>query len=224
MAAGPLVLNHDLVILCEGEADRHLLQHLCGARPNMPAFDMPFPTAQLYGCTNFGRMLEALRGNQFAYQRAKGILIVADSATNPAATFANICGQIAAVGNLAIPTGLSQLAASPNQPTIAVTCLPNDSTPGCLESLLACAMTAKYGTSLDACVTSFLRCDGIVAHNWNPEKRDKAKYHSMVAAKHQDDPSRAATYTFRTPPVVDILDPCFDSLAQRLRDFSANVQ
>jgi hypothetical protein len=87
-----LVLKEELVLCCEGEADRQFIRKLIENRGLRP-FDMPFPTNQLHGNKAFGGMLEAIRGDKANFPRIKGVLIVADSADDPATLFTDICSQ-----------------------------------------------------------------------------------------------------------------------------------
>jgi hypothetical protein len=215
-----LVLKEELVLCCEGEADRQFIRKLIENRGLRP-FDMPFPTNQLHGNKAFGGMLEAIRGDKANFPRIKGVLIVADSADDPATLFTDICSQIRSAGGYGVPTKLLEIARSDGHPAIAVMTLPDEATPGALESLLVREIEGKAAW-VGACVDAFLRCDKIEAHSWPPEKRDKARFHSMVAALNRDDPSRAASMAFKTPnPLIEVNAACFNGVAQRIRDFYA---
>jgi hypothetical protein len=107
-------------------------------------------------------------------------------------------------------------------PAIAVTLIPDNVVPGGLESLFVRAILAE-NPWIENCVEAFLRCDQITAHTLEPEKLGKARYHSMVAALHRDDPSRAASATFRDPPVIPIASPIFKELSDRIKLFCDTV-
>ena len=201
----PLKLEAELVLLCEGKADQEFFRKLMEKRSGFPKFDMPFPTDKLHGNGAFGGMLETIRGDMIGFPRIKGVLIVADSTDEPAVLFKSICSQIRAAGEYGVPSKLLEVAFAINHPAVAVMLLPDESTPGALETLLAQQIVDK-APWVTACVDQFLRCDKIDAHAWPAEKRDKARFHSMVAALHRDDPSKAASQAFRDPtPMIAVL-------------------
>ncbi|MFZ3325208.1 MAG: hypothetical protein WA231_04635, partial [Methylocella sp.] len=71
-----------------------------------------------------------------------------------------------------------------------------------------------------------LSCEQIKALNWTPEKRDKAIFHSMIAALYEADPSRAASMIWKergTPLLLDINASIFDNVVDRIRAFCVNV-
>jgi hypothetical protein len=223
MDAMPLTLKSEFVLLCEGGADRQFFRKLTEKRAGLAKFDFPFPTDKLHGNGAFGGMLMALRGDRVGFARLKGVLVVADSTDDPPVLFKLICDQIRLVGGFGVPSKLLEIARAPGQPAIAIMLLPDESTPGALETLLAREITEK-SPWITPCVDQFLRCDKVEAHAWPAEKRDKARFHSMVAALNREDPSRAATYVFKDPdPFVAIEAPCFDDVEKRLKEFCADV-
>jgi hypothetical protein len=217
-----LVLKEELVLCCEGEADQRFIRKLIDNR-GLRSFDMPFPTKQLHGNKAFGGMLEAIRGDKANFPRIKGVLIVADSADDPNRLFREICTQIRSAGGYGVPSRLLEIAVSADHPAIAVMTLPDEATPGALETLLVQEIEEKT-TWVSACVDAFLRCDQIKAHSWPPEKRDKARFHSMIAALNRDDPGRAVSWAFKDPnPLIGVNATCFDGVAQRIRQFCISV-
>jgi hypothetical protein len=219
----PLELTKDLVLCCEGKADREFIRKMTAKRAGLPQFDMPFPTDNLHGNAAFGGMLQAIRGNRVHFPRIKGVLIVADSTECPETLFQDICAQIRGIGGYGIPSELLDVGRADDHPAVAVMTLPDEKTPGALETLLAEEMTAK-APWIAACVDAFLHCDKVDAHCWPVEKRDKARFHSMVAALNRDDPSKAASKAFKDPtPLIDVEAPCFNDVERRIRNFCAAV-
>ena len=216
-------LSQSLVLLSEGDADKEFLRQLMQARGPFPAFDYPFPNDQLNGKDAFGQMLHALRGDPLGFSRLKGVLIVADSGDDPNATFAHISAQIRGATGYPVPAAALQLARAGNVPAISVMLLPDEQTPGSLESIYVEDLLARHQW-LRACVDTFLLCGEGRPATWSAEKRAKATFQSIVAAIHEDDPSRAASKVFRNPPVVDIQAPCFAHVADRLRRFCDAVE
>jgi hypothetical protein len=220
----PLRLEAELVLLCEGEADRQFFRKLVEKRSGFPKFDIPFPNGQLYGNSAFGRMLEAIRGNKIAFARIRGVLIVADSTDDPGKVFELVRNQIQAVGGYGVPSKISEVASATDYPGVEIMLLPNENTPGALETLLAQEITDREPW-VSLCLDQFLRCDKIEAHSWPAERRDKARFHSLVAALHQEDPSRAASYAFKDPsPLIRVEASCFDDVERRLRDFCRAIK
>jgi hypothetical protein len=221
----PLRISRKFVALCEGDADRRFFKKLITSR-NLPAFDIPYEGAdgQAYnGNTAFPQMLRGLRGNRLSFSQVKGILIVADSGSEPKEMFASICRQVHSVG-LAVPANPSKPRFSQGSPAIAITLLPRDDTPGALESLYAEEIRSRH-PGVETCVNAFLRCDPITAYAWPAEKLDKARYECMVAALNKDDPSKAVSRALQRPrPVVQIGSRVFDDIAKRVRDFCELVQ
>jgi hypothetical protein len=216
-------LEAELVLLCEGEADRQFFRKFSEKRAGLPSFDIPFPTDRLHGNTAFGDMLVAIRGDRVSFRRIKGILIIADSTEKPAVLFSSVRQQIRAAGGFGVPSRALEVATASGHPAVAVMLLPDENTPGALETLLAQEILHRMFW-VAGCVDEFLRCDKIDAYAWPAEKRDKARFHSMVAVLHRDDPSRAASRAFREPsPLVAVEAPCFDGVAKRVRDFCAAV-
>jgi hypothetical protein len=219
----PLQLREEFVLLCEGSADQEFFRKLIEKRPGLPKFDLPFPTAKLHGNRAFEGMLDAVRGDLIGFPRIKGVLITADSADNPAALFNSVCDQIRAAGGYGVPSKPREVATAANYPSVAVMLLPDEDTPGALETLLAQHLEDKEPW-ITACVEKFLRCDKVEAHAWPAEKRDKARFHSMVAVLNRDDPSRAASYAFKDPdPLIALEAPRFDDVEKRVKEFCAAV-
>lgn len=217
----PFELNKEIVILCEGKADLAFIQNLLKTRTDIPPIDF-LPDDEFYGRTNFGKMLAAVKGSGRAFLNIKGILIIADSHDNPKDTLGEILPQISAEGYPS-PTALMQISPKTRHyPAVAITLLPDDESPGALETLFIRAIFSDKPW-LEGCVGSYLGCEQITALGWPPEKLDKAQYHVAVAATHYDDPSRAASYAFRRPPVLAIEHETFRSVADRIKTFCDTV-
>jgi hypothetical protein len=214
-----VALKEELVLLSEGLADKAFLARLVASRGPLPAFDFPFPNDQLFGRSQFGTMLRALRGDPSGFSRLKGVLIVSDSADDAQATFDDIADQIRAAGGYTVPAAPLQIgAATADHPAVAVMLLPDENNPGALESLYVRDLTGRHGW-LGPCLDTFLGCGQSQALGWSPEKLAKAKFACCVAAVHEDDPSRAASAAYRNPPVIHIAAACFNDVASKIRDF-----
>jgi len=214
-----VTLNEELVLLSEGVADKVFLERIVTARGNFPKFDFPFPNDKFYGNAAFGNMLHALRGDPTGFAKLKGVLIVGDSGDKPEDAFKNIVDQIRAVGGFGVPTEPLKIGPqTAGHPAVAVMLLPDEKTPGSLESLYVEELNARHDW-LEVCVNNFLACGAGKPLTWSAEKIAKAKFASGVAATHEDDPSRAAAWVFRSPPVIDVAAACYESVEDRIRDF-----
>jgi hypothetical protein len=215
-------LQHELVLLCEGKADQNFLRALLENRGGFPPFFMFEPSEEHSGVTSFSRQLQALRGDPIGFSRVRRIVIVADSGNDPARTFDSIRSQVAAAGNYPVPATLSAVEHPASSALgVAIMLLPEDSGPGGLETLCVEALSARHPGTLN-CVEQFLRCNPITAYTWTPEKLDKSRYHCIVAACNQDDPSRSVSSAFMSSrPVVDVGHSCFDQVETRLRALCA---
>jgi hypothetical protein len=208
----PVSITSEIIVLCEGDADKNFIDKLRTTRPGFP----PIDTLQARG-KNFEQLLLALKN----HPKVKGVLIVADSHDCPSDTFATIRGQIRSVGGYGDPLRLLEATQGPDgYPYIAVMLLPNETSPGALETLFIQDLSARNDW-LEDCVEAFLKCGETAAHGWPPEKAAKSKFQCMVAALHRDDPSRAASFALKDPPVVNIGSACFNSVETRIKEFCA---
>jgi hypothetical protein len=217
-------LKEKLALLCEGAADKAFFTKLIEKR-NLPRFDIPFPTSKEFGKDAFDRMLHALRGDPAGFARIQGILIVADGGTMPARTFSNIQRQIKNAGGYSVPGQMfAPSTATPGSPSIAIMLLPDDGSPGSLESLCEKALVGRK-TWINRCVEQFLSCGRIEVLNWPPEKRAKARFHSVIAATYKRDPSRALSYAFKEPPapMINVKSSAFNGVERRIRSFCVAV-
>ena len=228
MSQDPISLKHEFTLLGEGAADQNFVKELLKKRGGFPEFNFLDPQ-KYFSVSNFGKMLNAIQGDLKSFSRQKGVLIIADSASDPAQTMKDILKQVKQAGNFPVHPGssmatLNVAAATADMPPVCITLLPTESDPGGLETLCVKALLKKYSWA-EACLNKYLTCDQIKASKWPPEKLDKARYHCLVAALHRDDPSKAVSSAFRQPegsntkPLIDVMDPIFDDIAKRIKDF-----
>ncbi|ACX95780.1 DUF3226 domain-containing protein [Halothiobacillus neapolitanus] len=134
-------IKNEVVIICEGAADRNFFRKLIEKRKELPGIDVPFPVPgkDLGGINAFQHWLKAIRGDRHAFSRIKGVLLVADSADDPLLTFNNICTQITHATGYAIPTKLDEVTPhAAGSPQVSVITIPTSDKPGGLESLGGC--------------------------------------------------------------------------------------
>lgn len=211
-------LNEALVVLSEGEADKKFLTAMMKSRPGYPAFDAPFPNELHHGNTSFGKMLSAIQGDPRGFSRVRGVLIVADSGTTPAVTFGAIQRQIAGAGGYPVPAAAEAVTnRTGTHPAVAVMLVPDPATGGGLESLCVAEILSREPWAA-ACVDAYLQCGQMDAHTWGAEKRDKARYHCLVAGLNHEDPSKAVSAAFwGASPLISVQNNAFDAFAGRLK-------
>ena len=228
MSQDTILLEHRFTLLCEGAADQNFVKELLKKRGGLPEFNFLDPQ-KYYSASKFGEMLNAIQGDLKSFSRLKGVLIIADSASDPVQTVKNIREQVREAGDFPVHKGsnkaMPEASAAPvGMPPVHITLLPTESTPGGLETLCVEVLLKKYPWA-GACLEKYLTCDQIEASNWPTEKLDKARYHCLVAALHRDDPSKAVSSAFRQPkgtnakPLIDVMDPIFDNIGKRIKDF-----
>jgi hypothetical protein len=219
----PVTLREQLVLLCEGDADRQFFRKLIAKRAGLPQFEIPFPTDALHGNTAFGGMLDALRSNPAGLRRVRGVLIVADATDKPSDIFNSICNQIRSAGGFPVPNEVLEVAHSDDYPCVAIMLVPLNGALGCLETLLIEEILSREGWVRE-CVEKYFQCNSMTVNTWPVEKREKARFHSMIAVTNKDDPSKAASQVFKDPnPVIAVEADCFAPVAQQLVNFGVNV-
>lgn len=205
------------VLLSEGFADKNFLHQLSKESLAELSFSFPFPTDKFYSVSMFNRMLSALRADKIGLGYILGIILVADSCDDPLATFSSVQAEIKKAEWGAMPNLLEEVAFNEKGlPPIAVLTIPSATEGGGLETLYTRDLEERL-PDLSKIADQFLFSEHTEVVTWNLEKQGKAKYAAMVAASHRDDPSRAASAAFRTPPTISISSAKFAPLSSRIR-------
>ena len=204
----------ECVVICEGRADKIFLDRLFSSIGVREYVTIPFHEDDdgLYGVSNFGRMIEYVKmSNPAELEKVKLFLFVTDSANDPEKTFYSICSMLRKLG-LPVPdkAGMLSKDVAGAQQTLVIL-LPEDSQPGCLETLYYRYLKTKY-KNVDLCHESFISCLGIDQTEWNIEKKHKSLFHATVAATFKTDPSRSASTVFNKGCLVNIEDATFKDL------------
>lgn len=78
----------------------------------------------------------------------------------------------------------------------------------------------------EKCLSDYLTCGKSSVSKWSAEKQAKARFHALVAACYEADPSRAASQVFRSKDdtLIDLASNCFDDVERRLREFCKAVK
>jgi hypothetical protein len=208
-----------LVLLCEGDADANFFNEMLKRRTAIPRFSI----ISVRGKDKFEELLDGIRADRARFRTLRGVLLAADSGDSPATTFNSMRAQITAAGGYGVPTQTLQVArGAADHPALAVMLIPDEQNPGGLETLYLQEMAPKFPW-VTACIDTFLACGPGNASRFPPEKRDKAKFASLVAVTNQDDPSRAASWVYRDPSLVTVTAACFNDVERRLNAFAAAV-
>lgn len=213
----PIEINAPIVILSEGEADKSFLKALSSKYADNNSCCFPFPNNKFHSSSMFSNMLSAIRADVIGFGMVKGVIIVADSCDSPESTLATVISQIKEAKNYPIPSKLGEVATEDGLPALAVVTLPGFEISGGLESLFAAEMGNRFPSVLYDAKT-FLGNSPAGMDGWNTEKQAKSLYAAMVAATHRDDPSRSASFAFRSPATVMIDSEIFDPIGKILSD------
>jgi hypothetical protein len=230
----PFALKHEVVILCEGRADKAFFKKLITKR-NMPGFDVPFPEdtdeldggkKPLGGVGAFADMLRALRANPETFARLKGVLLVADSAHDPSEIFKKVCGKIQEAQHYGIPAKPLEIAPPNNgHPAVSVMLIPDEQHAGGLETLSLQYLRTKI-PSVAECVEKYLACDDIKVLKWRSrENQDKVRLQCMIAATNEEDPNKSLAFSFSesSGPIISVEAFCFNEVEKHLRNFCKAV-
>ena len=219
----PLEISSEWVCLCEGSADVNFLKKLIARKARIPPANFLDP-ARFHGRNDFGRMMNAMAGTGISFRKVKGIVIVADSHDDPSITFREVCKQLTAVPNCPVPEKIAMVSNRTDEfPPICILLLPDEETPGSLESLFVRAIVHE-NENLMGCVDTFLSCGDIDANAWPPEKKAKAQLHSIIAAFWKNEPNIAASQIFqRSQSLISISNTVFDRFESLLESFCAQV-
>ncbi|MBF0565776.1 MAG: hypothetical protein HQK89_11075 [Nitrospirae bacterium] len=216
-------INEEVVLIGEGLADENFFKKLIARRPVLTESC----GANILNAEGVTKIATTLKGISRAkgFRNVKGVLIAADSGSDPTKTFDDICKQIKSATGYNIPAKPLEIAPKTDDyPAVAVMLLPDENTPGGLEALCVEEIIQKYPWVED-CVETFLSCGEIDITTWPVEKQGKARFHSMVAALNRDDPSRSLSKSFKDPnPIIDVSASCFDKVAEQLKDFCCAVR
>jgi hypothetical protein len=216
------------VILCEGPADKAFLVALRNRR-TLPQFDVPFPPdqpqAKQYpsGRGAFERMLTDVATDIRLDPTldVRGLLVVADSADDSGDTLKLVPRQCRQAGFDPPPATNEWSRRVPPLPPGAVLLIP-DGVAGGLESVCLNAPRPRH-QEVAACLDSFLACVPTIERT--AEKRDKAALACITAAAHPSDPTRSVQSVFSyRDAFIDLADPAFNELADRLRTLLTSVE
>lgn len=211
------------LILCEGDADSAFLRNLQEHRKSFPNVQIQH-TGGINGLTGFlnGLYLDPL------VKQLKGILVIFDTADDADVTFRKIKKQIAST-EFKSPAKLFDIkpkATIDDIPYITVTLIPDDQTPGGLETLCNVYLESKYSW-IKQCINAFLSCGSSTASTWSAEKLDKSRFAAMIAVTNEEGPGKALSRVFSsdtgTAPVIPVSPSCFDDVERRIKEFCAKA-
>jgi hypothetical protein len=219
-ADAPLSFEGPVYVVCEGNSDRGFLEHLIASR-QLAGFTVGFPrseTVRADGVSGIGKLLLAIDASRDR-TKLRGLLVIADADENPAQRFAEIQGELAAVGCDLNEPFVPQRADSRNL-TIGVFLMPGRGRTGTLEHLLLDAVF-EGNQELELCVNAFRDCLREPVR-WSENKQAKMRLHALMAGCCEERPSTnlARVWNKRGNP-IPLSSGKFDELAETLRYFAA---
>jgi hypothetical protein len=221
----PIELKEELLLLCEGLADQNCFRKLLERAQDIPRFSMLDPKEH-HTVSGFEQSLTAIKGNKLAFSRLKGVLIVADSGNSPVTTFDEIRKQIVFAGGYPVPSKPMELAVrTADHPAVAVMLLPDENTPGSLETLCVREIQERKPWVTE-CVEKFLNCGESSAKDLRAEKLDKARFHCLVTLTNPNEPSLPVSQAFEDSkgPFISVASNSFRDVESKLRWFCAEVK
>ncbi len=195
--------------------DRLIVQHGLASQACVYQRSDKFYSRDMFG-KKLGLLDDALKGGLVAEDMFRGVIIVADTAEQGAATRDHIRRQIA--DPFVAPTACDVLPAAPaGKWPVAIMLVPGETRPGGLETLCFDAMAGNR-PDVASCVDAFFACvRHAVPASRTAEKLDKARLACFFAAV-LDDPTKAVRYAFETAaPIFELREPAFADIATRLR-------
>jgi hypothetical protein len=215
--------NIPLTLICEGKADGCFFSKMIEERRLQPFNVIPsngFPDIEKY--------LKGIRADR-AFDRTKGVLVVADSRNDSEGTFRKVATMLRRAGYEPIPTAVLEITAG--IPRIAVMLLPGPKQNGSLETLCFDAMSEdrKWLRQVINGFLSYIRYVSrgrIESRKWSDEKIAKSRLCTLVAATFSYDPSRAISLAFSAsekkgvPQMISTKRPSFDRVERWLNEFS----
>jgi hypothetical protein len=182
----PETLDQPNLLLGEGGAEAHFLEHLIRERALSP-FQVMQPAR---GKADFKAKLDAYRLSS-SLPNIANIVLLTDSNGNPDAAFRAVQRQIRDSGGYGAPNDpWVQGPKSPGFPQVSVLLVPSSHEQGSLETLYLKAMEEPYRAEI-AAVDAFL--GRLVQEQLPPGKMAKARFACLVAVTSREDPSCAAS-------------------------------
>jgi hypothetical protein len=233
------VFENDLVVICEGPADKAFLKKLAIVR-GLPHFDCPWPADRdvdseapikafnLAGKDKFGVVLDALEGQIIQNpeeKKIKGVVFVADAGDDPSQTFRSLADKIRQVKKWGVPDNpYTVKQSSSGIPSVAIILVPPDNQPGGLETLCVDFFREKR-PEIFGCMEAYLKCGSISVATWNAEKQAKAKFQCLIAATNKDDPNKSLRHIFtsQSQGIIDLRASCFDAIAQKFKEIAEDL-
>jgi len=205
------------LLVCEGFEDKHFFRHLIRQRhlPDFRVIDTSSKKDRAGGITKFKEAIGAFRASETRrYNALSDILIIADNGETPPHNFKKVQDQIEALFPGRSPTRPRE--PSNSQPRVTILMVPWDDEPGSLESLCV-GGARRAGSNVAVHVDSFVSSVG--GDTWGEPRWSKAWLRTILAARFRD-PFVSLADVFRYHEhLIDVLDPCFDGIAQVFESF-----
>ncbi|MBF0425461.1 MAG: hypothetical protein HQL66_06555 [Magnetococcales bacterium] len=229
-----LELKETKLVIVEGRSDQCLIQHLMDHH-EISGIQVLCPgdlNEQFGGVEAIVKLLGALKLNR-EFHQVQGILLLIDADEKPGDQFTKIRSLLQnAPGGWPVPDKLGQPARKEGIPAVTVHLLPDNETPGAMETLLwNAAVKVADRQKLVECIETFEQCihayHGEQRHDekWLPQKRDKLKFRCLISAVNPKNPDLPTTRLWEgeeTRALVPLDSPVFDSLVNVLQGMLVN--
>ncbi len=196
-------MSRKIILICEGPADKKLLEELIAFAGHTEAFSVK----SCEGKSTFERGLRALKtGSGFD---PAGIVMIRDGDTDPEAEIAAARAEFRAIGyDLDVtPPGM---CIAPDGLVLGLFLFPNGNSAGALEHLLYDA-AADLHPERARCVAEFERC--AANSGWSENALAKMRFQCLVACCLEDNPAAPIPYLWsKGVTVVPVDSPRFTGL------------
>ena len=161
------------ILLVEGPDDKHVVRHLCNARPDLPAFEIADKTG-------LSALIKAIGPEIKAPGRlAVGILV--DANDNPRARWESIAGRLRGAG-LDPPASMKQAGTIvEGRPRAGIWLMPDNDSPGELENFVAGLIADD--DPVWPLASAYIESIPKTARKFKPGKILRARLHAWLAAR-----------------------------------------
>ena len=161
------------ILLVEGADDKHVVRHLCNARPDIPDFEIADKTG-------LPALVRAI-GPEIKAPGRLAVGILADANDNPQARWQSIAGRLRGAG-LEPPASMTQAGTIiEGKPRAGIWLMPDNGSPGELENFVAGLIAAD--DPVWPLASAYIESIPDAARRFKPGKTLRARLHAWLAAR-----------------------------------------
>ena len=197
------------LIICEGHSDKNVIAALMKEH-NLGGIQIHIAK----GRDNF---TDALRGART--QGYKAVLVVSDNDDDSAAAFTTVRDHIVDAGFSPPDTPRQTVAATAENPSLAVLMIPWDGISGAIETLCLPAVEKLFADKV-ACLDAFCECTKVDQY-WGVTKRSEMRVECLLACTQQSEPKIGlGHFVSRNACPLAFGHDCFANVSAFLAEFS----